>query len=181
MNNRQSGAVLIVALMLLVVLTMLGISAIESTKLETRMAANTRRYNQAFQQAESGISKAFRTLEQNTQQLQEIGKSESAGFVDVIGVTGAQIMKGGEKNDLTSGQRCVFVYFIKSQGQQAAEKGNILVNLYAGMQQGAPKDEGKECRGGGGTPLDNAPPPPPKPPAPPSAGEGNLPLPSSSQ
>lgn len=53
---KQTGAVLIVALVLLVVLTMLGISAIEATKLETRMAANTREYNQAFQNAEAGLN-----------------------------------------------------------------------------------------------------------------------------
>lgn len=53
--QRQEGAVLVVALILLVVLTMLGISAIESTKLETRMAANTEEYNRTFQMAEAGL------------------------------------------------------------------------------------------------------------------------------
>lgn len=56
---HQEGAVLIVALILLVVLTMLGISGIESTKMETRMADNVRKYNVAFQRAESGIATTF--------------------------------------------------------------------------------------------------------------------------
>ena len=53
---RQEGAVLIVSLILLVVMTMLGISGMEATKLETRMAANVQDYNKAFQKAEAGLA-----------------------------------------------------------------------------------------------------------------------------
>jgi hypothetical protein len=53
--SRQHGAVLIVSLMLLIILTMLGISTMESTKLQTRMAANMAEYNYAFQVGEVGI------------------------------------------------------------------------------------------------------------------------------
>jgi len=54
--SKQQGAVLIVSLMLLIVLTMLGVSVINSTKLETRMAANSNELNHAFQVAEVGIA-----------------------------------------------------------------------------------------------------------------------------
>jgi len=53
--SRQEGAVLILSLILLVVLTMLGISAVEMTKLETRMAGNTATQNLVFQNTEAGI------------------------------------------------------------------------------------------------------------------------------
>lgn len=53
--QRQQGAVLIISLMLLIVLTMLGISALDSTKLETKMAANTAERNRALQTAEIGL------------------------------------------------------------------------------------------------------------------------------
>lgn len=53
--QRQQGAVLIISLMLLIVLTMLGISALDSTKLETKMAANTAERNRALQIAEIGL------------------------------------------------------------------------------------------------------------------------------
>jgi hypothetical protein len=56
--HRQEGAVLVTALMFLVILTMLGISAIDSTKLETRMAKNAQAYNEAFQMAEVGLAQA---------------------------------------------------------------------------------------------------------------------------
>lgn len=52
----QQGAVLIVALMFLIVLTMLGVSVIETTKLETKMAYNITEYNHAFQMAEVGLT-----------------------------------------------------------------------------------------------------------------------------
>lgn len=54
--SQQKGAVLFVAMMFLIVLTMLGISTIESTKYETRMTANTVEYNHALQIAEVGLS-----------------------------------------------------------------------------------------------------------------------------
>jgi len=53
--QRQQGAVLIISLMLLIILTMLGISALDSTKLETKMAANTAERNRALQTAEIGL------------------------------------------------------------------------------------------------------------------------------
>lgn len=53
--SRQKGAVLIVALMILVILTLLGISAMRFTILETRMTANMTESNRAFQVAEIGV------------------------------------------------------------------------------------------------------------------------------
>jgi hypothetical protein len=52
---KQQGAVLIVALMILVILTLLGISAMRFTILETRMTANMAESNRAFQVAEIGV------------------------------------------------------------------------------------------------------------------------------
>jgi Tfp pilus assembly protein PilX len=69
---RQQGAVLFVALMLLIILTMVGISAIESTKLETRMAANLREYNHALQAAEIGLATARTVLEQDVERITAI-------------------------------------------------------------------------------------------------------------
>jgi Tfp pilus assembly protein PilX len=75
--SHQEGAVLIVSLMLLVVLTMLGISAIESTKLETRMAANTIEYNRAFQTAEGGAAKAIDNYMKNSELINNITNESS--------------------------------------------------------------------------------------------------------
>ena len=52
---RQSGFVLVVALILLLVLTLLGLAAAQSTSLEERMAGNARNHDMAFQAAEAGL------------------------------------------------------------------------------------------------------------------------------
>ena len=56
---RQRGAVLIVSLVLLVVLTLLGVSVMNVTQLEERMASNSQEMVQAFQSAETGLSQAY--------------------------------------------------------------------------------------------------------------------------
>ena len=56
--GRQRGAVLVVSLVLLVVLTLLGVSVMNVTQLEERMAGNSQEMNQAFHSAETGLSSA---------------------------------------------------------------------------------------------------------------------------
>jgi type IV pilus assembly protein PilX len=57
-RNRQRGAVLIVSLLLLLVLTILAIGASQTTRLEERMAGNTRDMDMAFQASEAGLRAA---------------------------------------------------------------------------------------------------------------------------
>lgn len=56
---RARGAVLVVSLVLLVVLTLLGVSVMNMTRLEERMASNSQELVQAFQSAETGLSQAY--------------------------------------------------------------------------------------------------------------------------
>jgi Tfp pilus assembly protein PilX len=51
--------VLIVSLVMLVVLTLLGVSVMNITQLEERMASNTQEVVQAFQTAETGLSQGY--------------------------------------------------------------------------------------------------------------------------
>jgi len=53
--KRQRGVVLIVALILLLVLTMIGVGVTQSTSLEERMAGNNRDKDLAFQAGEAGL------------------------------------------------------------------------------------------------------------------------------
>lgn len=53
--ESQSGTALVMALVLLLVLTLLGVSAMSTTVLQERMAANTKDRNTAFQAAESAL------------------------------------------------------------------------------------------------------------------------------
>lgn len=57
-SRRQSGAVLVVTLVFLLVVTLIAVGSMRSTTLEEKMAGNTRDRNLAFQAAESGIREA---------------------------------------------------------------------------------------------------------------------------
>ena len=61
--NRQTGAALITGLILLIVMTMIGVTAMQTTALEERMAGNMRDQNLAFQAAEAGLRDAEALLD----------------------------------------------------------------------------------------------------------------------
>jgi type IV pilus assembly protein PilX len=53
--RHQSGVVLVVSLIILVLLTIIGLAGMQSTSLEEKMAGNMRAKNQAFQAAEGAL------------------------------------------------------------------------------------------------------------------------------
>ncbi|MGF1548023.1 MAG: PilX N-terminal domain-containing pilus assembly protein [Thiotrichales bacterium] len=56
--GQQRGAVLIVALLILLVMTIIGVSAMKSTTLDERIAANTQFKTTTFQTSESALAEA---------------------------------------------------------------------------------------------------------------------------
>ncbi|MGA9851432.1 MAG: PilX N-terminal domain-containing pilus assembly protein [Gammaproteobacteria bacterium] len=64
-TQQQNGFVLIVALLLLLVLTILGLAAAQSTSVQERMAGNARNHDLAFQSAEAGLNAAYSGVLQN--------------------------------------------------------------------------------------------------------------------
>ena len=54
-NQKQRGAVLIVSLVVLLLMTIIGISSMKTTTLEERMSGNMRDQNLSFQSAEAAI------------------------------------------------------------------------------------------------------------------------------
>ena len=60
-RNAQTGATLIVGLVLLLVLTVVGVSGMNTATMEITMAANTQYQEDAFQLAEDGIEIAIGT------------------------------------------------------------------------------------------------------------------------
>jgi len=54
-TTRQSGVVLIVSLFMLLLLTLIGLSGMQTTSLEEKMASNNRDQNLAFQSAEAAL------------------------------------------------------------------------------------------------------------------------------
>jgi type IV pilus assembly protein PilX len=60
--REQQGAVLIVALLFLVILTLLGLTAMSGTTMEERMSGNSRDMNVALQAAEAALRDARRDI-----------------------------------------------------------------------------------------------------------------------
>lgn len=64
---QQTGAVLVMSLIFLIILTFVGVSALDATKLQTRLAANAQTVNCAFQVANMGLDYAFEGYQNNLQ------------------------------------------------------------------------------------------------------------------
>lgn len=58
LHGRQHGAVLVISLLMLLVMTVLALTAMQMTRMEERMAGNSRDVNVAFQGAEAGLRDA---------------------------------------------------------------------------------------------------------------------------
>ncbi|MEN8218709.1 MAG: pilus assembly PilX N-terminal domain-containing protein [Pseudomonadota bacterium] len=64
--SQQNGTVLVMALIFLIVLTLLGLSAMEGTVLETKLASNFQENNFAFRVTELGTLQSDLLIEGNT-------------------------------------------------------------------------------------------------------------------
>lgn len=58
LQHRQQGAVLVVSLIMLLVVTLIAVSGMQGTVMEEKMAGNTRDRNLAFQTTESALREA---------------------------------------------------------------------------------------------------------------------------
>ncbi len=76
LENSQRGAVLIVALVFMLILTIVGVAAMSNATLQERMAGNSKDVNIAFQAAEAAIREAEDSL----------GAISAAGFIGKDGL-----------------------------------------------------------------------------------------------
>lgn len=70
----QSGAVLLVSLMILLIMTVLGIAAMSTTTMEEKMAANSQQRQQAFQAAETALRDAENWLTANITRMDHLSQ-----------------------------------------------------------------------------------------------------------
>jgi type IV pilus assembly protein PilX len=139
---RQSGAVLIVSLIILVVLTLLGITAMNTTVLQQRMASNTQERVHAFQAAETGLNQAFAD-----NLAYDVSSTYTGGEILTAIVAGARDKAGyaatflgftppptGSLYSATSFQAAHFNF--RSEGTSAS---NLSTILNGGVYQMAPK------------------------------------------
>ena len=62
-HNQERGSALITVLIFLIIMTLLGVSTMSTTRLGVRMATNSQFRVQAFQAAESGLSNVLAAVE----------------------------------------------------------------------------------------------------------------------
>lgn len=82
--RRQGGAALVVGMILLMVLTLLAISGMNSATLELQMAGNAQYSENAFQAAETGVEEALREARVNGTNTSNIDPEKTE---DVPGTT----------------------------------------------------------------------------------------------
>lgn len=66
---RQRGAALIISLIFLLLMTLIGVTSMQSTTMQERMAGNTRERNLAFQAGEAGLRAGETWLENQANQV----------------------------------------------------------------------------------------------------------------
>jgi type IV pilus assembly protein PilX len=83
-QQSQRGAALVVGLLLLVVLTLLAISGMNTATLDLQMAGNEQSYQNAFQAAETGIEQAIASGNYNTNAATVIPVTNVPGSTDTF-------------------------------------------------------------------------------------------------
>ncbi|WP_455201815.1 pilus assembly PilX family protein [Kaarinaea lacus] len=80
--QHQSGSVLIISLIIMLVLTILGVSGMKSAVLEEKMAGNVRDTQLAFQAAEATLREAEQYINTNIVSLTDFDTDGSDGLYD---------------------------------------------------------------------------------------------------
>lgn len=84
--RKQSGAILVVSLVMLLVLTVLGISTMNTASLELNMAGNDQFFENAFQLAETGIDRTIANLDNGTPVPPPLNPGVCPGFDPAVAV-----------------------------------------------------------------------------------------------
>lgn len=142
-RTHESGAVLIVAMIILVILTLLGVTAMNTTSLQERIASNTQEQVHAFQAAETGLNQAFAdnlaydisgTYTGGATPTPFAGSADSASYIPTF--LGFSPPPPGSLYSATSFQAAHFNF--RATGTSAT---NLSIVLNGGAFQIAPKAE----------------------------------------
>ncbi|VAW79504.1 hypothetical protein MNBD_GAMMA15-1214 [hydrothermal vent metagenome] len=83
-DKKQSGAALVVSLLILLVMTLLGVSSLQTSTMEEKMAGNTRERQQAFEAAEAAIIGAELFVKNNIAVTSNFDTDGSDGLYDNV-------------------------------------------------------------------------------------------------
>lgn len=126
--RRESGAALVVGLILLLVLTLLAISGMTTASLELQMAGNEQYQKRAFEAADAGIEQAMAAGIYNTNAT--IGTYDNPAAVNPVADrgTGQAIANCNEVDSPTDAEQCeYFLRFDQQSGQTAVPGGGYSI------------------------------------------------------
>ena len=144
--RAQTGAALVTSLMILFVLTLVGVSAMQGTTLEEKMAGNLRNTDIAFQAAESCLTTAFASPNSFSLNTSD-GPSGTIGSGHAIGsfkVTNAfnsftNPLRGSGYSALRFRQAHIVARCRGRQGPDPDATNTARVDLVQGISQVIPK------------------------------------------
>lgn len=157
LSDKEQGAALIVALIMLVIMALLGVAAMQNTTMEERMAGNVRQQYRAFQAAEAGLRWAEEDIDEGADDamdcdddFEDVSDLEDDDFTafDTVGdEAGVQVhfrYCGPKKREYTNedgetvtsdsgAQSMIYVYYYKIISVARVENNSdvILVSAYA--------------------------------------------------
>lgn len=149
-HTNQRGTALVFSMVILLILTILGISAMRTTALEQIMAGNTQEMTRAFQAADSGMAKALDFMRTNASSGVTADPGAFAATSYSFGtVSSANAMKPsflqigqGARGESGSGDNFCFAF----HNQDVTGRGqlNVARALSHGLRTAAPGDTNRE-------------------------------------
>lgn len=146
----QRGMALVFALIVLLILTILGVSALRTSSLQQLMAGNTQEQTRAFEAADSGLSHALNDIKantasvdptsfaNNTQYTYQVSSTSERSTATATAKTPALIQIGpAVRSSTPSGSNVCTAYY----DQKVTGATNVTLaqeNLHQGLTTGAP-------------------------------------------
>jgi type IV pilus assembly protein PilX len=134
LHRRQSGAALVVGLLLLLVMTILAISGMTTATLELQMAGNEQYQERAFQSAEAGIEQAIEGGVYSTDPAAIATKYTNPNSIDPVPIRGqgTQVANCTNQGSTAEGRCEYFIRFDHASGVTPVPGGGY--SLGTGLQ-----------------------------------------------
>jgi len=138
-TSRQRGMALVMAMVILMILTILGITAMTTSSLEEKMSGNIQEQTRAFQAAESGVSEAIARIIAGTSggviptfTINYQGGRSSARVMSTSNgtVSGGNRCSGSNSSTCQGAETSAWFYY------QIASRGTTTTNARTLVEQG---------------------------------------------
>jgi len=130
--KNEEGSILVVALVMLVLLTLIGISATETARIDIQLAGNEMVYKENFYQAEAAVMQAMQAME-NT----DLASSPPSWLETTPNAISADDIRNTANWDTATG------FPTGTKPSNAAVSGAMMVAVSQGIETGGSLDMGR--------------------------------------